>query len=72
LNRQIDLEILRKEFRNFSIFLGMPVKYLMSKDVVIIDVNDSMYNDMNLLKEHNIHIPLVMKKDSVVPYLQSK
>lgn len=44
----------------------MLVKNWMSKNVVSIDVNDSMRDAMKLLKEHGIRMLPVMKKDKLV------
>jgi acetoin utilization protein AcuB len=38
----------------------------MSKDVITIDVNDSMQNAVRLLKDHKIRMLPVMKKDKLV------
>ena len=40
----------------------MLVKNWMSKNVVVIDVNDSMQDAMHLLKEHQIRMLPVMKQ----------
>ena len=44
----------------------MLVKNWMSKNVVVIDVNDSMQDAMHLLKEHRIRMLPVMKKNRLV------
>jgi len=44
----------------------MLVKNWMSKDVITIDVNDSMQDAMRLMKEHNIRMLPVMKKNRLV------
>jgi len=44
----------------------MLVKYWMSKPVITIDINNSMNDAINLLKEHNIRTLPVMKNDKLV------
>ena len=44
----------------------MLVKNWMSKDVITVDVNDSMQDAMRLLREHDIRMLPVMKKDRLV------
>lgn len=44
----------------------MLVKYWMRKDVVTVDVNDSMYEAMSLMKEHQVPMLPVLKKDNLV------
>jgi len=44
----------------------MLVKNWMSKNVITIDANDSMQDAIKLLKEYNIHMLPVMKKDKLV------
>ena len=44
----------------------MLVKNWMSKNVITVDVNDSMQDAMKLLKEHDIRMLPVMKKDKLV------
>ena len=44
----------------------MLVKYWMSKPVITVDVNDSMQNAIKLLKQHDIGMLPVMKKDKLV------
>ena len=44
----------------------MLVKNWMSKNVVVIDVNDSMQDAMRLLKEHRIRMLPVLKKNRLV------
>jgi acetoin utilization protein AcuB len=45
---------------------NMLVKYWMRKDVVSIDVNDSMHQAINLMKQHNISILPVTKAGDLV------
>jgi len=44
----------------------MLVKNWMSKDVITVDVNDSMHDAMRLLREHDIRMLPVMKKGRLV------
>ena len=44
----------------------MLVKNWMSKDVITVDVNDSMHDAMKHLKEHDIRLLPVMKKGKLV------
>ena len=50
----------------------MLVKNWMSKDVIAVDVDDSMQDASYLLREHNINILPVMEKDTMVGVITDK
>ena len=50
----------------------MLVKNWMSKDVITVDVDDSMQDASYLLREHNINILPVMEKDTMVGVITDK